>query len=858
MSALTDVLTWSADMPAWIRDALRRIVSKRELAYSDVDELVELCKKAHGLSEAAANPLPLTKDHLPSSGIDAAVSIVSLTHISDVNALAPGETLSFEKTGLNVIYGDNGAGKSGYARILKRACRARGSSDPVLVNALSDQPGRTPTAKLKLDAGGVETEHPWKDGTPCADELGAVSVFDASAAQVYVADKTEVRFRPFGLDVLDKLAEVCTKVKTRLDQERSTLTKQPVHWPAMPTGTEAANMLAGLTALTPVEDVKRLATLTDEEERELNSLADALAAARVEDPVKRAADHDRKAARLTRLAEHLQALSSELSAAAVESLARTQHDAKAAEQAAEELGRTFASQARLLGFGSVAWRTLWDAARQYSVHDAYREHAFPYIAHDAACVLCQQDLDGPARIRLARFAEFVGAEAHQAARSAFAAANTEMERLAQLGLGDEHADARSELAALDADVAAAVETFLDACRACRDALLDPEGPVAPLQVAPPLEQLEQLVTDLVRRAAELKKAANPEARQRQEKRHAQLHGRSILAAIEREVYAEIKRLARINAYERCARDTHTARLTRLSTELTKTYVTGVLTAGFSDELGKVGFDTLELELGPVGGSRGNLYHQVKLKHATRAELSRVASEGEGRCIALAAFMAELRSAGHTSAIVFDDPVSSLDQRWRTRVGGRLVEEAKTRQVIVFTHDLVFLAALTQAAQAAGVVCKTQSLWRRPDTAGHVDTDLPFAVTTTKSRIGWIKNERQRADKIYRVEGQQAYDPVATLIYARLRQAWERAIEEVLLNCVVERFRPGVQTQRLRQLKQILPADLEAIEQGMTKCSRWEGGHDIAIAAYESLPAPDELAKDIDALEQWVKTFNARK
>ena len=44
---------------------------------------------------------------------------------------------------------------------------------------------------------------------------------------------------------------------------------------------------------------------------------------------------------------------------------------------------------------------------------------------------------------------------------------------------------------------------------------------------------------------------------------------------------------------------------------------------------------------------------------------------------------------HRSAIVFDDPVLSLDHRWRKRVAKRLVEETKNRQVIVLTHDLVF-------------------------------------------------------------------------------------------------------------------------------------------------------------------------
>jgi len=38
----------------------------------------------------------------------------------NVNALKAGERLTFDKTGLTVVYGDNGSGKSGYARILNK------------------------------------------------------------------------------------------------------------------------------------------------------------------------------------------------------------------------------------------------------------------------------------------------------------------------------------------------------------------------------------------------------------------------------------------------------------------------------------------------------------------------------------------------------------------------------------------------------------------------------------------------------------------------------------------------------------------------------------------------------------------
>src|SRR5207247_1965538 len=75
-------------------------------------------------------------------------------------------------------------------------------------------------------------------------------------------------------------------------------------------------------------------------------------------------------------------------------------------------------------------------------------------------------------------------------------------------------------------------------------------------------------------------------------------------------------------------------------------------------------------------------------------------DGEKTCVALAAFLTELATATHRSALVFDDPVTSLDHRWRPQVARRLVEEATSRQIIVFTHDLIFVNDLVDLAERA--------------------------------------------------------------------------------------------------------------------------------------------------------------
>ena len=386
---------------------------QRELSDADVEELAQLCKKAHGLNGREVVPLPMAAGHVQITKQAGSVSVASITHLADVNALAPGETLSFSKTGLTVVYGDNGAGKTGYARILKRACRARGSSEPVLPNALSEQAAGAPTAKLKVDVDGVETEHVWKEDAACARELGAVSVFDSSAAQVYVSDRTEVRFRPFGLDVLDRLAVACGKVKTRLDQERAALDAQTPSWPRLPPNTEAARLLDGLTALTSTDEVNRLAALSPQEEIERERFAEALATAKAEDPAKRATDIRLKAARLARLGQDVRDIAAQLGPGAVQQLVQLRREASESEALADQLARTFGDVTRLPGLGHRTWRQLWDAARAFSESAAYPGLAFPNTEDNAACVLCQQNLDAAAKDRFRKFAEFIGADAQQ-------------------------------------------------------------------------------------------------------------------------------------------------------------------------------------------------------------------------------------------------------------------------------------------------------------------------------------------------------------------------------------------------------------------------------------------------------------
>jgi energy-coupling factor transporter ATP-binding protein EcfA2 len=80
----------------------------------------------------------------------------------------------------------------------------------------------------------------------------------------------------------------------------------------------------------------------------------------------------------------------------------------------------------------------------------------------------------------------------------------------------------------------------------------------------------------------------------------------------------------------------------------------------------------------------------------------VLSEGEQKVVAIADFLTEVALNPASAGVIFDDPVNSLNYERKGLIAERLVTEAKARQVIVFTHDLVFLNQLCLAAESKSV------------------------------------------------------------------------------------------------------------------------------------------------------------
>lgn len=218
-------------------------------------------------------------------------------------------------------------------------------------------------------------------------------------------------------------------------------------------------------------------------------------------------------------------------------------------------------------------------------------------------------------------------------------------------------------------------------------------------------------------------------------------------------------------------------------------------------------------------------------------------------MALAGFLTEVALTEGAGPIIVDDPVSSLDRSRGSRVAKRLAEESCNRQVIIFTHDIIFFNEVCGAAENLGIEPVTISLFSDKDASGKIDpSGMVWKGLNVSKRIGRIRNDLAPLAKLLKTSPSD-YEYKIKNLYGRLRDTYERVVEEVIFNEVVRRGTDVIQTQRLRC---VALSDAMAIRfhDGMTKANTHS--HDNPAADTVSVPTPEEFEADIVALETLVK------
>lgn len=847
MSLYSELISWAEARPWWQQQVLAKLAAGEQVSR---DEHADIAKS---LLEPPPEPPPggwLAKSRPPSESTGEQVKLLGVRDVKNVNRLRPDEKLTFGAEGVTVVFGYNGSGKSGYARLIKQMVRTR-HREEILPDVFGGQQ-QNHEGRLDFSVGDVADVADLSSAPPLP--LRQVAFYDEKCGDAYLTTESEIAYRPSALTLLDDLYDVCEGVRHELDRLLTENSREAATLPGLATGSPSASFVASLTADTSDEDIEAACTLPADHEAELTRLEAEASRLQSTDPQREKARLKHVADSVQTVANHLRELEEALgddAAGALRDLAQSAQEKRVAASMAS--AASFDGEP-VDGTGTTAWRALWEAARRFSEADAYPSDSFPHTGGDAHCVLCQQRLSEGARERLRRFEEFIADETEQGARRAESELALAREKIEAVEV--EPAAVAVAAAAVGAEapeLKGRIDSVVGAFRARRQILTaEPTASQLPDTDENGLKgDLDAFSGDLLARAQAIEAGDFAQRIEAIAVQRRDLSARIALTGAKEVLVAERDRLLNRRRLEEARRQTTTTGITTKVSDLTRKYVTVAVQDQFSRESDRLRVERVTLQ--DKKGRQGALLHKPDFIGATlTAELPQVLSEGEQTALGLAGFFTEAHFDQSRSTLVLDDPVTSLDHERRGRVAERLVALAKERQVVVFTHDATFAAEVRRYASEEDVGFTTRTIERgRPDQQpGACREDHPWTVKDAQTRLGWLKQDLVRIRKNMSDWDPETYDREVAMWAGQLSETWERFISQDIADALVNRGTLEIQVTMMKVVARITPEDNKEFQESYKRCSRWARRHDKDSALIYTAPPIEDLEKEQAFVDQW--------
>ncbi|MCK5000935.1 MAG: AAA family ATPase, partial [Anaerohalosphaera sp.] len=417
---IAKIVNWAnQELKAWEREAVKLFLTQNSISDKDKECLYHVLKKNLGLPYnndliKETDGVLKIEDICGTGEKNNKVVLRQIKDIKNVNAIPMDSSLSFANSGMTVIYGENGAGKSGYARILKKTCFARDEKEKIYGNIFASVTYVKPEAVITVDIDGEEKSYKWVDGGPKQKILGNICVFDRKSARIIVDEKNSVSYLPFGADVFQRLVDIIKEIKSKLDQEKPRLFKPEIA--DMPETTKAGAFFNSINAYTLKKDLVPWfqwdnSESNNSDEKRLAELTKKYLTAKDGDTTKQVQTLNNLKSRLKSFRK---VLSNTAGLFSTESLDNFNQliKAKHSFQIAYDIAST-KPEGPLSGIATNEWEALYRAAKEYSIKYAYPNEDFPATTDDKKCVLCMQDLSLEASERLSRFHQFMENETKQ-------------------------------------------------------------------------------------------------------------------------------------------------------------------------------------------------------------------------------------------------------------------------------------------------------------------------------------------------------------------------------------------------------------------------------------------------------------
>lgn len=848
------IIQWLRKYDYWFQYVGNELLEGESVSNKLATSIYLLFKEDNGLSEKEGRRDEIEFNEITDSkeSADGRVQLQTIKDIENVNALAPGQSISINSN-LTVIYGGNGTGKSGYIRMLNNAFSSRGDKH-ILPNVFNGGTSGDPCCKFSFqtDTSTFELEF------PSDKENGVFSqftVFDSHSVRVHLEQDNKLNFTPIGFEFFEKILQLYEAVTTLLRNEIEVNRPTNEFEKHFINENAIQEEIINLGANTDIKKLKELGNYTEEDAEKLKELITKWKELKALDIPKRIAELQRIQTSLNDFVARQQAILNVLKPADIENYEKLIASYHKLRELAKLEGIASLKEYDIEALGSNEWRDFIKASKSYAdtVIQSKGDRS-EYPMDDDNCLFCLQPLSKKETTLINSYWTLLKSEAE-------AELNRVIQKIQEIekalkGLSPVKFDETTKLFEYVKEVNEPLadkwkELVEDTEKARQNVITNLSNRKWEVSVTgfkestKDFDPISELLKDTI--AGLIKKNPTKDLEELETKIN-YLKDKSLLNKLLEKILEFVAVHKWAAKAEGCFSVLNTRSITTKQGELFTKHITEKYTNTFNEEC-----ESLDAPKIVNIVQRNAKAATLRKLQVEGQDANNILSEGEQRAISLADFLTEVQLNPKNQGVFFDDPVTSQDHDRRDKIAARLVELAKERQVIVFTHDIAFFIRLKLFAEKESVAHEYTTIRKAGGTPGLISPDLPWIVQPIKQRIGTLKDRLVRLRKVEQEANEDEYIFAAKGWYILLREAWERAVEERLFKGVVQRFSIGVQTLRLKNVE-VTDELIAEIENGMTESSNWL--HDAAAGLNPKAPDTIKAQQDLNDLEEFAKKCKA--
>jgi ABC-type lipoprotein export system ATPase subunit len=766
--------------------SLRAIPSDSFLALIYDQFLVEckLKEKKNGESGPASRPVAVQMGAAADG-----FSLMSLKHESGVNALERDALISFHPK-LTVVYGKNGSGKSGFVRILKRVAGSR-TQEEVWQNLHNSKTQNQCKAAIRYTNGNSVTVCQW-NGEGRIAPFYQISVFDGKCVPVYLNKSLNFSYQPYGFELFQALSSSLQWLQQRLANDiRRAENDMPSIDDFFSEDTSIGKFVRAITAATKSEDLDRFPPWDAKAKKDLvNKTKDRRGLQNLDQQSELL--HTRRQ-KLKVLEDALTQVQTDLSAPQIKvyfGLIEKFNQLKK-KQAAKK-GKTLKDY-EIAEMESDEWGKFIEAGEDYIRIVEHEE----YPREDDHCVYCQQKLSKGAQKLVELYREIF----QETETANIDDIETRLDETLSEMEGSSFADdfpypkeefkrflqKRTIAAAFDALATAdtlshTLAAILKSKKLKKVQPVKTSGIIASIhkvrtKVETDIGALEEAQRHVFRKSQELDRAIAELQDTQKLAKHRALVEKNIV------ITRWIASAASLQATK-----LNTKPITDLGKKAWRELVSDSFKDRFQREAADLDAPEVDLEF------RGEYGSQMRSKNLEGLDgIDRFLSEGEQKAVALADFFAELSMQHEHAPVIFDDPATSFDHDRKERIAKRIVRESETRQIVVFTHDLMFSSYLhSEIEDRNGNIDPAKASFHDLHSeANRVGVITENYYPGSVKFDAYIKKVEARITDLESLTGEARADVIRDA-YGMLRRAVEKAVEERIFGMVITRWSDQIQ------------------------------------------------------------------